>query len=343
MSQSYLAHLSTDAATAQRIMDVLAETLDGHDSAAAIVADKGGRWSVEVTFARRPDTAWLRDLVAHAAGKRAARALTVARLAPRDWVKTSLAGLRPVVAGRFAIHGRHDRARIAPNRTAIEIEAALAFGTGHHGTTRGCLTALDRLAKREKKRRRDPVDSERKGRAPRVLDVGTGSGVLAIAAAKTLRRPVVAGDIDASAVTAAKENVRANASAPLIEVVQAAGLRAPRIRARAPYGLVFANILLAPLQLLAGPIARVLAPGARVVLSGILGDQARAALARYRARGLALECRIRIDDWVTLILVRPMAAGGKIPVHARRGDGPEFQPTSRVLSGRTATGLRSCR
>jgi ribosomal protein L11 methyltransferase len=288
---SYLARLSTDAATAQRIMDALAETLDTENAATAVVAEKDGSWAVELTFAQQPDAASVRDLVAEAAGKRLADALTFSTVPPRDWVKASLAGLPPVTAGRFVVHGRHDRHKIAPNHITIEVEAALAFGTGHHATTRGCLIALDALAKRREK--------------PRLtLDLGTGSGVLAIAAATALRRPVLASDIDSSAVKTARENVRLNGGTALIEVVRAAGLVAPRIRADAPYDLVLANILLAPLKHLAAPMARVLRPGARVILSGLLTSQANAALAAYRAQGLALERRIELDGWATLVMVR---------------------------------------
>ncbi|MFL4985772.1 MAG: 50S ribosomal protein L11 methyltransferase [Xanthobacteraceae bacterium] len=297
---SYLARLATDAVTAQRIMDALAETLDTEQAAAALVAEKDGRWAVELTFAREPDAAAVRDLVAQAAGKRLADALTFSTVQPRDWVKASLAGLQPVSAGRFVVHGGHDRDTIAPNRIAIEVEAALAFGTGHHATTRGCLIALDALVKRRRK--------------PRLtLDIGAGSGVLAIAAAMALRSSVLASDIDSTAVKAARENVRRNRAGPLIEVVRASGLAAARIRMRAPYDLVLANILLAPLKQLAAPMARVLRPGARVILSGLLTSQANAALAAYGRHGLALERRIELDGWATLVMVRPARRGLSAP------------------------------
>ena len=139
----HVARLATDEATARRIADVIAESLDPAESTVAAF-EKNGRWTVEMHFLRPPDEAAVRDLVALAAENDAAQALTFASLAARDWTKASLAGLAPVEAGRFVVHGGHDRARIAANRIGIEIEAALAFGTGHHGTTRGCLIALDR-------------------------------------------------------------------------------------------------------------------------------------------------------------------------------------------------------
>ena len=232
-----------------------------------------------------------------------AASLSISPLAPRDWVKASLAGLAPVVAGRFVVHGSHDRAAVAANHIAVEIEAALAFGTGHHGTTRGCLMALDTLVKR-----RRASDAAARRRKARMLDIGTGSGVLAIAAAKALRAPVIASDIDAIAVNAARANARLNHSAPGIRIVRAAGLAAPSIRQYAPYDLVFANILLGPVRRLAGPIARMLTPGGRAVISGLLASQANAATAVYRAQGLALERRITLEGWTTLVFRRPGGA-----------------------------------
>ncbi len=211
------------------------------------------------------------------------------KLAERDWVKASLEGLKPVEAGRFVVHSEHYRSSVRLNRIGIEIGTAFAFGTGHHGTTRGCLLALDHLLKS-----RRPL---------RVLDVGTGTGVLAIAAARVLRRPVLASDIDRRAARVARENVRRN-RAPGVTIVDAAGLGARRFRDRAPFDLVLANILLGPLQRMATPMRRLLAPGARVVLSGLLTSQASAALAAYRHEGLALERRVVLDGWSTLVLRR---------------------------------------
>jgi ribosomal protein L11 methyltransferase len=290
-SPTAVARLSTDQATARRIGDALAEVFDGEQVATSAFEQPDGRWSLAVHFRDRPDEDAVRALVEAAAGAGAAQALAFETLAPTDWVKTSLAGLVPVPAGRFTVHGAHDRARVRANRIGIEIEAALAFGTGHHGTTRGCLLALDRIVK---------------GRRPRnILDVGTGSGVLAIAAAKTLRRPVLASDIDARSVAIARENARLNRAGAYVEVMHAAGLGRHRFRRGGPYALIFANILLEPLQRLATPMARLAAPNGRVVLSGLLVGQAGAALASYRARGLVLERRIRLEGWATLVLVRP--------------------------------------
>jgi len=284
----------------------LAELFDASDAAvSAYEAD--GRWTVAIHFAVPPNETAVRALVALAAGAEAANALTFENLGARDWVGQSLAGLTPVHAGRFVVHGAHDRARIRTNRIGIEIEAALAFGTGHHGTTRGCLLALDALVKLQTKARRRLLRprARRTGRL-KVLDLGTGSGVLAIAAAKALRTPVLASDIDARAVQTARQNVKLN-RAPGVRVIHAAGLGARRFRECAPFDLVLANILLGPLQRMARPMAQLLAPGARVVLSGLLAAQANAAIAAYRARGLALERRMTLDGWATLVLRRGRA------------------------------------
>ena len=302
---SVVARLTTDWAAAQAVGDALAESFDAAEVAASSVEEADGRWSLAVHFRDRPNETAVRALVALAAGAAAANALTFEPLPAQDWVRTSLEGLAPVEAGRFVVHGPHDRDRVPINRIGIEIAAALAFGTGHHGTTRGCLLALDRIVKFQR------------GRRGEVLDVGTGSGVLAIAAAKALRRPVLASDLDARAVTIARGNARLNRVGALVEVAQAAGLGAGRFRARAPFALVLANILLDPLRRFATPMARLVAPGGRVVLSGLLAAQGSAALAAYRPRGLVLERRIALEGWVTLVLRRP---AGRTAVAALRRD-----------------------
>ncbi len=245
---------------------------------------------MDIHFVSPPNETAVRALIGLTAGAEAANALIFERVADKDWVKASLDGLAPVRAGRFVVHGSHDRTRIAPNRIGIEIEAALAFGTGHHGTTRGCLLALDRIVKAY--------------RPKRILDLGTGAGVLAIAAARALHRLVLASDIDPRAAQIARENARRNGATP-VTFIQAKGFNARTFRERAPFDLLFANILLSPLQRLAAPMARLLAPGAHVVLSGLLTSHENAALAAYRAQDLVLEHRIVLDGWVTLVLRRP--------------------------------------
>ncbi len=285
-----LARLVCDEKTANAVADALSEIFAPGDVAVAAFEGPDGTWSMEAYFSSPPDTGQVRALIGQVAGEDAAAALVFDTVAAEDWVAKSLAGLTPVEAGRFLVHGAHDRSRVRANRIGIEIEAALAFGTGHHGTTHGCLIALDALAKMRASRR--------------VLDVGTGTGVLAIAAHKVFRRPVLASDIDARSVAVARENARLNRVPAGVEILHVAGLGAHRFRARGRYDLVFANILLRPLTRLARPMRRLLAPGARVVLSGLLPAHASAALAAYRSQGLYLERRITLEGWTTLILWR---------------------------------------
>ncbi len=289
-STTPVACLETDEQTARRLADLLAENFAADDVAVSLFDAGGGRWRMAIYFRAAPDREAVRAVVASAAGPAAAGKLRFARVAAQDWVRESLAGLAPVAAGRFVVHGAHDRARVPPNRIGIEIEAALAFGTGHHATTRGCLLALDGLCK----------SLPRGRRSRRVLDLGTGSGVLSIAAARALRRRVLATDIDASAVRVARANARLNRTGAMVEVVKADGVTARSIRRRALFDLVFANILLGPLQRIAAPLKRLVAAGGRVVISGLLPTQANAAMAAYRP--LVLERRIDLDGWTTLVL-----------------------------------------
>jgi ribosomal protein L11 methyltransferase len=288
--ETVVARATLDRDVAERLFALLSESLHPERTACSLFETAPGVRTIAVHFRDSPDASALRDLVAAAAGEEVAEQLVFETIAKIDWVAASLAGLAPVEAGRFIVHGAHDRHRVPPNRIGIEIEAALAFGTGHHGTTRGCLLALDRLLKAHRPRR--------------ILDIGTGTGVLAIAAARALRRPVLASDIDARSVTAARANARGNRSGGLVEIHRAAGIGHGRFRQRAPFDLILANILLAPLQRLARPIARVLAPRGCVVLSGLLPIHANAALAAYRLQGLTLERRIILEDWATLVLRR---------------------------------------
>jgi ribosomal protein L11 methyltransferase len=288
-----VASVETDQQSARRLADVVTEGIAAEDVAVSLVDVGQGNWRVMLYFHLAVDKVRARELAGLAGGAAMAKALRFEPIAAKDWVGASLAGLKPVAAGRFVVHGAHDRGAVPANRIGIEIEAALAFGTGHHGTTRGCLLVLDRLCK-----------SLRGGKAaPRSLDLGTGSGVLAIAAARALRARVLASDIDAVAVRAARDNARHNHAGGLVEVVRANGLGAPAIRGAAPFDLVFANILLGPLQRFAAPLTKLVAPGGRIVLSGLLTAQANAARSAYGA--LRLERRIVLDGWTTLVLKRP--------------------------------------
>jgi ribosomal protein L11 methyltransferase len=281
----------TTEQAAHELAGHVADCFSAEDVAVDLADAGGGRWKVAIHFGDTVKKSAVRAAVAAAVGAKSANALRFDRVHATDWVRQSLEGLTPVAAGRFMVHGAHDRADIPLNRVGIEVEAALAFGTGHHGTTRGCLLALDRICK------------SRRRRAPRILDLGTGSGVLAIAAALSLRGRALGTDIDVSAVQVARGNARINRVGPWIEIVQADGVNARSIRRRAPFDLAFANILLGPLQRVAAPLRRLIAPGGRLVLSGLLASQANAAIAAYRP--LRLERRINLEGWTTLVLVRP--------------------------------------
>jgi ribosomal protein L11 methyltransferase len=260
---------------AKRVVDLLTESFFEGQAAVAAFEGAGGRWHVTVHFAETSDETSIRELVAIAAGGDAAQDIAFDTVEAKDWVKATLEELVPVRAGRFIVHGRHDRVKIPPNKLGIEIEAALAFGTGHHGTTRGCL---------------------------RVLDLGTGTGVLAIAAAKAMRRCVLASDIDPLSVRVARDNARLNGAGDLVETIRSSGFSAPEFAHRAPFDLVLANILANPLRQMATPMARHLAASALVILSGLLPHQAQGVTAAYRIRGLVLERHIQIEGWSSLLL-----------------------------------------
>jgi len=214
--------------------------------------------------------------------------VTRAKLADANWIALSLSGLPPVRAGRFFVYGAHDAGLVPANVTALKIEAGAAFGTGHHGTTIGCLATFDTLLKAR--------------RFDRVLDVGTGTGVLAIAAARTGSRIVVGTDIDPDSVRIAAENADLNAAR--VRLARADGLSDRVVRAHGPYDLVFANILAAPLIGLAQDIRGALRPGGAAILSGLLRHQARAVRAAYLARGFRFARRLDIEPWTTLVMIR---------------------------------------
>lgn len=214
--------------------------------------------------------------------------VTTEVLADADWLAMALSGLPPVRAGRFFVYGAHDKGLAPASTINLRIEAGAAFGTGHHGTTVGCLAAFDELLKSR--------------RFPRVLDVGCGTGVLAIAAARTGSKVAVGTDIDAPSVRIANENAALNRAGATF--VHASGLGHPDVRAHAPYDLVFANILAPPLVALSQDIKLALRPGGLAILSGLLRTQERRVLAAYMSKGFKLQRRIHRDAWATLVLRR---------------------------------------
>ena len=291
---THVLRLLTDEASARSMTDLLGEMFDPTDTAvAAFEAEDGVTWRLEAYFADAPDEAFVRDLIRPVIGPEADTA-EFRTIDQQDWVRASLEGLKPVRAGRFLIHGFHDRATRRPNDLAIEIEAALAFGTGHHGTTLGCLRALV---------------GELKRRRPRhVLDVGTGTGILAFAAAKALRAPVVAGDLDGEAVLTARENARANGLGPYLKLYEGAGVRNALANRPRRFDLVFANILARPLKHLAPTLTAVVSGNGVLVLSGLIERDVPGVLSTYRHRGFHLSRRGVIEGWATLVLRRGGAA-----------------------------------
>ncbi|MFT3687582.1 50S ribosomal protein L11 methyltransferase [Paenirhodobacter sp.] len=251
------------------------------------IEDGSERWEIGAYFLERPNDVVL-DLLAAAHG---ATAFVISELPETDWVAHVRRELTPVVAGRFFVYGSHDADKVPEDSVPLLIEAAMAFGTGHHGTTLGCLTALDRL--------------DREGlRAEKVVDIGCGTAVLAMAAAKIWPGTVLASDIDPVAVETALANVRANGLEGRVICVEAAGFAAEPLLAAAPFDLIFANILKAPLIALAPDMGRHCAPGGHVILSGILNEQADEVVAAYIAQGFATASRESFGDWTTLVMRR---------------------------------------
>lgn len=261
-----------------------------------------GRWWLEAYCEAAPDGALLAAMAALAPSADVPPAVT--ELPDRDWVRFSQGQLTPVTIGRYHVYSRAHANTLRPGKWGLRVEAGRAFGTGHHATTTGCLAAIDRLGRA---RARSPV---------RILDLGTGTGVLAMAAARRWRRArIIATDIDPVAIAVARGNLQANAlrggrRAGMIETLVADGPRHQRLAGR--FDLVSANILAQPLIDMAGPIARRLAPGGRLVLAGLLDRQAQRVEAAYRARGLRRVRRPRGVAWPILELRRIAGRAGSV-------------------------------
>jgi len=282
-----------DRGRAMRIAGALQDLLEPPPEALTVFEDKGNGkgppvWRVEAYFTdpREPRDieAEIGALLGEAPPKFASD--TIPDL---NWVALSQAALPPVHAGRFTVHGHHDRDRVPLGPNAILIEAGEAFGTAHHATTFGCLVALDRLSHRKAFRN--------------ILDLGCGSGVLAIAAARAWPHAKLAGvDIDAQSVVVARENARVNRCHARIAFACGPGLSTPEISSAAPFDLIVANILAGPLIAFAPALRRAISPGGGVVLSGLLIGEAPRVLAAYRAQGFSLLSHQRHDGWSTLTL-----------------------------------------
>ena len=245
--------------------------------------EEGKGWRMETIADTKPRVATVR-----AALKPFEVAATIDKVPQRNWVLESRKGLPPLKAGPFFIHGEHDRDKRPKQGVALEIDAGMAFGTGRHETTMGCLKALLRLKKTHKFKR--------------ILDVGTGTGILAFAAWHLFGQPVIAGDNDKDAVRVAKENAVINGLKKHVRIVSSDGYKAKAIRDHAPYDLITANILANPLIALAPALARNLARNGRAVLSGLMTNQAKDVLAAHRAVGLELDFQLRLGDWSVLVL-----------------------------------------
>ncbi|WP_108482825.1 50S ribosomal protein L11 methyltransferase [Oceaniglobus ichthyenteri] len=277
-----------DGQKAQAMADAMEEMEPAPDGVGVFEMEDGsGLWEVGGYFTQAPDDIAL-SLLSAAYG---AKPFAISELPETDWVAKVRRELVPVQAGRFFVYGSHDADQVPPDAVALLIEAAMAFGTGHHGTTLGCLRALDRLMT-------DGFE------ARNVADIGCGTAVLAMAAAKVWPRSVMASDIDPVAVEVAVANAAVNGLADKLICVEAAGFDHPTLRDGAPFDLVFANILMGPLIDLAPSVAEHTAPGGFVILSGILIEQAEDVIAAYVQSGFALHHREDIGEWTTLTLQR---------------------------------------
>lgn len=274
------------AVVSKRDAQALSEALEALEPTPVVSAfelGERGLWEVEAFFTDAPDEEDLLKSFGHL--------MRVIPIEDENWVARALEGLPPVQTNRFFIYGEHSAGRVPANAIGLRIEASYAFGTGHHGTTKGCLLAFEHLAKRRAFRN--------------ALDLGCGTGVLALAFAHLTRRPAIATDIDPLATRKTIENAKLNRAAPYIRVATANGFKTPLIAESAPYDLIFANILAGPLMKLLPGIKANLAPGGHTILSGLLDEQANSICAMARAQNLRLTRRSALEGWVTLTFERP--------------------------------------
>lgn len=277
-----------DRELARRIAGALQDLYEPAPEALTIFENGSDSWRIEAYFAGAAEgTAVARNLVEITGLD--VPPFTAETVPDLNWVSLSQSALPPVHAGRFTVHGSHDRARVPQGPNAILIDAGEAFGTAHHATTYGCLEAIDRLTRRT--------------RCDDCLDLGCGSGVLAIALSRALPHArIIASDIDAQSVAVARANFAANGARRRIAAVVAHGLAHPQLRRGHAYDVVVANILADPLIMLAPAISRAVRPGKWLILSGLLVAQAPEVIAAYRAQGVLLAAHRREAGWSTLTL-----------------------------------------
>jgi ribosomal protein L11 methyltransferase len=290
----YRVHCVLPRAEAERLSDILAALDPSPASAVSVEEVSKVSWSLDAFCIDEPAAHETAAIISHESPD--ARA-SVQKLDDKDWVAESLSGLPAVHAGPFVVAGAHELAKVRGGKIPVWIEAAAAFGTGHHGTTKGCLEALAL----ELKRSRPPA-----GRIGRILDIGTGSGVLAIAALKAHANFALATDLDAESIRIARENAKNNRMGRTLKLLVARGANHTAIRNGAPYDLVLANILARPLVGLAPDIARLVRPGGRIILSGLLAHQEPQVKAAYAGYGMLLRRRSRLNGWSTLTYERPV-------------------------------------
>lgn len=299
-STGYVATLvHADRETAHTIAAVLQDLTDPPPDALTLF-EAGDQWRIDAYYQEQPDGAALAWQIEELwpAGSNHGRIpdFIVSSVPDTNWVAVSQAALPPVAAGRFVVHGSHDRSNVPQGPNAILIDAGEAFGTAHHQTTAGCLMAIDRLTREAR---------WRPARYRRVLDLGCGSGVLAIAVARALPGArILASDMDRTSVEVARANARANGVGGRIRCIEADGLSHPALLSSAPYDLLIANILAKPLIGLASDLSAVVAPGGTLLLSGLLTPQARQIVQVYCSQGFALVRHDRVSGWSTLTMMR---------------------------------------
>jgi ribosomal protein L11 methyltransferase len=291
MSNVWKVSFTTSVDTAEVFADALRDAFVPECQAVATSeVEEHVTWSVEAYYEQKPETDVIRGLLETPSDEtgQLISDLVIEVLPEINWVAKSLEGLAPIQTDRFFVHGLHDADKVPGGRLPLLVDAGEAFGTGHHGTTLGCLKLIERECKR--------------GIPQNALDLGCGTGLLAIALAKLTRRQVTASDIDPIATRVTRENARVNGVHPLITALTATGFSHPDLAVRGPYDLIVANILAGPLTQLAPAVEQHLAPGGSLILSGILHEQEQMVTSAYRSQNLFLQERLRIDEWVTLRL-----------------------------------------